>query len=304
MRMLKTKKAEPHHHGILLVDKPQGWTSHDVVAKLRGLARQRQIGHTGTLDPMATGMLVVCLGNATRLVEYMTGHDKTYEGEITLGMSTTTDDTEGDILERQPIPELSDALLRALESQFTGTISQRPPAFSAVKVAGRRAYTVARKGGDPALAPRPVQVHAVALRPIGPATLSVSVRCGAGTYIRGIARDIGEAMGSAAHLSALRRTAAGPFYVSDAWTLDTLQRLADAGRFEEVVTPPDDGITSLPAAIVNEEHASAIAHGRRVKVESDVESEALRMYTMGGELIGIGRLSGSGMLRPLKVLTL
>lgn len=301
--MTATKKVEPRHHGILLVDKPQGWTSHDVVAKVRGFARQRQIGHTGTLDPMATGLLVLCLGNATRLVEYMTGHDKTYVGEITLGISTTTDDAEGDVLEERAVPELSSDLLRSLESRFTGELSQRPPAFSAIKVAGQRAYAVARKGGEPALEPRRVHVHGISLRPLGPSTLAIAVQCGAGTYIRSIARDLGEAMGSAGHLSALRRTTAGPFSIVDALPIESLQGLADAGRLGVVISPLDEGITTLDAAIIGPEHASALAHGRRISISSRAESEPLRVYTTEGEFIGIGRISGDGVLQPMKVLT-
>lgn len=301
--MLATKKAEPHHHGILLVDKPQGWTSHDVVAKVRGMARQRQVGHTGTLDPMATGLLVLCLGNATRLVEYMIRHDKTYAGEIALGVSTTTDDTEGDVLLERPVPELTEELLRSLESRFTGALDQRPPAFSAVKVAGQRAYAVARRGGDPELEPRTVQIHRLSLRPTRPTGLEATVHCGAGTYIRSLARDIGEAIGSAGHLTRLRRTTAGPFSVADAWSLESLQRLADDGRLAVAIEPVDEGISGLDAAILGQEHATHFSHGMPIASEAIRESATTRIYNREGRFVGMGRISSDGTLRPLKVLT-
>ncbi|MEO9256647.1 MAG: tRNA pseudouridine(55) synthase TruB, partial [Tepidiformaceae bacterium] len=158
---MRADRPQSPLHGILLVDKPQGWTSHDVVAKTRGLTHERKIGHTGTLDPMATGLLVLCLGDATRLVEYMAGHDKRYEGEITLGVTTDTDDAEGTPIATCSVPELSEPTLSSLASQFSGALSQRPPAYSAVKIGGKRAYAVARGGGVVTIPARPVMVHSL-----------------------------------------------------------------------------------------------------------------------------------------------
>jgi tRNA pseudouridine55 synthase len=201
----------------LLVDKPSGWTSHDVVAKVRGLSRQRQIGHTGTLDPMATGLLVLCLGRATRLVEYMVGHDKAYTGIIQLGASTTTDDAEGEVTERAPVPALTADDQRRVAAAFTGRIEQVPPAYSAVKVAGQRAYAVARKGGAVSLGARPVTVYEMALELEGSDRLRIEVRCSSGTYVRSLARDMGVALGTLGHLAALRRKSVGGFGVEDAF---------------------------------------------------------------------------------------
>lgn len=297
-------RAEPAHHGILLVDKPAGWTSHDVVAKVRGLARQRQIGHTGTLDPMATGLLVLCLGRATRLVEYMAGHDKAYEGEIRLGAATTTDDAEGDVIETAPVPALTAEVLRGLESRFSGTIDQVPPAFSAVKIGGQRAYAVARKGGAPALQPRPVTIHGIHLEPGSAGTLRIHVTCGAGTYVRSLARDMGRALGSAGHLAALRRTHAGIFDVSDAWRLDDLVTVAGAGVFGEALLPPDEGVTDLAAAILSPERAARLTNGSRLEVESEGAIAVARVYDSGGEFVAIGQIRADRMLLPLKVFTL
>ncbi|MEX0683430.1 MAG: tRNA pseudouridine(55) synthase TruB [Dehalococcoidia bacterium] len=297
-------RAQPAHHGILLVDKPAGWTSHDVVAKVRGLARQRSIGHTGTLDPMATGLLVLCLGPATRLVEYMAGHDKTYEGDIRLGAATTTDDAEGEVTETAPIPALTADLLRALEAEFTGTIQQVPPAFSAVKIAGQRAYAVARKGGAPALQPRPVTIHTLHLEPGAADTLRIRVTCGAGTYVRSLARDMGRALGSAGHLAALRRTRAGLFDIDDAWPLDDLITLAGAGLFAEALLPPDEGVADLAAAILSTERAARLANGSRLEVESEVPIAVARVYDSEGKFVAVGQVRDDRILLPLKVFTL
>ena len=160
--------------GIVVIDKPTGWTSHDVVAKTRGITRQRRIGHTGTLDPMATGVLVLCLGQATRLVEYMTAHDKRYVGEIVLGVTTDTDDADGEVISRTPVPDVGPLTLGDLERQFSGRLLQRPPNYSAIKVGGKRAYSLARAGETQELATRPVTVHELRLTLVSPARPRIS----------------------------------------------------------------------------------------------------------------------------------
>ncbi len=297
-------RAQPAHHGILLVDKPAGWTSHDVVAKVRGFAQQRRIGHTGTLDPMATGLLVLCLGQATRLVEYMSGHDKSYEGEIRLGAATTTDDAEGDVIDTAPVPPMSADLLRELESRFSGPIEQVPPAFSAVKIAGQRAYAVARKGGAPALQSRTVVVHDLSLQDVGSDTLHIQVNCGSGTYVRSLARDIGRALGSAGHLASLRRTRAGTFRVSDAWSLESLGVLAAGGLLGAALASPDEGVADIAAAIIAPARASELAHGMPILVEAAGATPLARVYDFSGEFVAIGRIHPDRKLQPLKVFTL
>ena len=189
------KTSAGNLHGILLIDKERGWTSHDVVARTRGITHQRKIGHTGTLDPMATGLLVLCLGDATRLIEYMTIHDKRYEGEITLGAATDTDDADGSVISTAAVPRLTADDLTGIASRFVGEHMQRPPAYSAISVGGRRAYAVARGGGTPELAERAVVVHDLELSHLQPNRLSIRLHCGSGTYVRSIARDIGETPG-------------------------------------------------------------------------------------------------------------
>lgn len=305
MQTTRTSKPPSNLHGILLVDKPQGWTSHDVVAKTRGLTHQRKIGHTGTLDPMATGLLVLCLGDATRLVEYMTTHDKRYTGIVTLGARTDTDDTEGAIIAEHPVPLITAEILHELTLRFTGDLLQQPPAFSAVKVEGKRAYAVARAGGALALKARPIKVHALRLEFADEHRLLIDVHCGPGTYIRSLARDIGEALGCGAHLSALRRTHAGGFSVDAAWSLEEIAVASTGDAIPGLLWQPDEGITDLPAAIVGKAKADLLAHGSAVETFSlrSIPGDEIRIYSATGSFLGIGRFSADGQLRPLKVLT-
>lgn len=300
--MPRARGTESGLTGILLVDKPPGWTSHDVVARVRGLSGQRQIGHSGTLDPMATGLLVLCLGRATRLVEYMVGHDKAYQGVIQLGTSTATDDAEGEVVERAAVPTLTADDLRRVAVAFTGRIEQVPPAYSAVKVAGQRAYAVARRGGAVALAARAVIVHELALELDASDRLRIDVRCGSGTYVRSLARDIGAALGALGHLAALRRTKVGAFGVDEAVPLAALTEVPRE-RFAELLLPVDEGVLDLDAAIVSDGHGALLAHGGRIQAVAERPAEHARVYTVTGEFVGIGAVDVPGVVRPVKVLT-
>lgn len=290
--------------GILAIDKPAGWTSHDVVAKARRILGQRRIGHTGTLDPMATGLLVLCLGQATRLVEYMTAHEKRYIGEVTLGRRTTTDDAEGETLEERAVPPLSPATVAEAASSFRGQVSQRPPAFSALKVAGQRAYDLARAGRAPGLAARPVTIERLDVAILGPAVLGLDVTCSAGTYVRSLARDIGDALGCGGHLSALRRLSAGGLSVESAVSLEELQRVADEGRLDDFLLPADEGIASMEAAILSGEAAKVLANGGRwmTPASSVMAATTARTYDTSGAFVGVASVSSSGEITPLKVL--
>jgi tRNA pseudouridine55 synthase len=298
------RRAPEWPAGILLIDKPQGWTSHDVVAKARGICRQRRIGHTGTLDPMATGLLVLCLGRATRLVEYMAAHEKRYEGEVLLGVTTDTDDAEGQVIARADVPVLTPADLRRLEARFTGTISQVPPAYSAVKVDGQRAYSLARRGGDVALAARSVRIDAIRLEQTSPGRLSIALDCGPGTYVRSIARDIGVELECGAHLASLRRLRVGRFDVTEAMTLEQLDAAAAASRLDDVLLAPDEGVAELPAAILSRDRAGALRSGVVLELE-DVRTASdtiVRVYDSSGYFIATGQIDMSGLLRPAKVM--
>lgn len=289
--------------GILLIDKWSGWTSHDVVARARRLTGQRKIGHTGTLDPMATGLLVLCLGNATRMVEYMTRHDKRYVGTIALGATTTTDDAEGEVVEKRPVPWMGDGELRELERRFTGELQQRPPAFSAVKVAGQRSYAVARRGGTPVLEERPVRVDELVLKVAGPGELAIEVQCGPGTYVRSLARDIGEALGCGAHLAALRRTVCGAFTIENAVTLDALEELVAAGELEASLLAPDEGLRDAGAAVVTVERGKQLRQGMMLApLAAGMRPAAVaRAYDTGGAFLGVAAVDAGGQIRPVKM---
>ena len=257
--------------GILLVDKPHGITSHDVVARTRRLAGTRKIGHAGTLDPMATGLLVLGVESATRLLTYLVGLDKEYLATIRLGWDTTTDDAEGEPLPAAPRERLAAASEQAIREgmlRLTGAIEQVPSVVSAIKVAGKRAYQRVRDGESVELAARTVTVSAfelLALREAdGAVDLDVRVDCSSGTYVRALARDLGAALGTGWHLTALRRTRIGAFHVDDAVPLDELDVAASLMR------PSDAARRTLPVARLTPQHAVDLGHGKRIEA-SDVD---------------------------------
>jgi len=208
-------------NGILLVDKPAGWTSHDVVAKLRGVLGERRMGHSGTLDPMATGLLVVFAGRATRAVSFSENHTKCYEAHLRLGLTTDTQDTTGTVLSRSE-RAVNRAELEAVLPQFRGDILQVPPMYSALKVDGKKLYEIARRGGEVARKARPVTIEELTVLGEADGDYALRVRCSKGTYIRTLCHDIGAALGCGGVMSALRRTEVGAYRVSDAHTMDAL----------------------------------------------------------------------------------
>ena len=247
------------HHGLVIVDKPAGWTSHDVVARLRRLAGTRRVGHAGTLDPMATGVLVVGVGRATRLLGHLTVTDKTYEATIRLGATTVTDDAEGEVTGGASAAEVTDEAIAAGIGDLTGPIQQVPSAVSAVKIDGVRSYKRVRSGENVELAPRPVVVRRFdvsAVRRTGPfVDVDAHVECSSGTYVRALARDLGAALGVGGHLTALRRSAVGPYGLGEARTLDAL-----AERFE-VMPLAAAAAAAFPRLDVDHETAVRVSHG-------------------------------------------
>jgi tRNA pseudouridine55 synthase len=296
--------------GILVVAKPVGPTSHDVVGLIRRLAATRRVGHGGTLDPFASGVLPIFLGKATRLVEYHLGDRKRYRATVCFGASSTTDDLEGALTPAVgPAPDRA-AVESALDG-FRGEISQRPPAYSAIKVAGRRAYAMARAGQAVELASRAVTIHSIEVvtwddSTAGEPVAIVDVECSAGTYVRALARDLGEAVGSAAYLGALTRTASGPFSLDDAVELDAVRAAAETGpsAIEALLLPVDAGL-DLPTIVVPDSLLVAIARGQAVGVPAGTgplpNDEPLRLVDSTGRLLAIARLSGT-KLAPDKVL--
>ena len=292
--------ALPPASGLLRVDKPAGPTSHDVVAVARRALGTRRIGHTGTLDPLATGLLVLCVGAATRLVEFLTGLPKRYRAGVRLGVRTSTDDPEGEVV------ATSDAwrtfaradVARALAS-LRGRIHQRPPSFSAKKVGGESAHYRARRGEEVTLPAVEVEVHALELVDWAPPRLGLNVRCSAGTYVRALARDLGEALGTGAHLESLRRTEIGPFHVDGALDLDALH---DPGAVTRGWITPAAALAHLPRIEVDAEQAARLAHGQSIPLQETARrAEAGPLAVLrGDELIAVAERAGD-RLRPRKV---
>jgi len=222
MSLMPVKEME----GVLLVDKPQGLTSHDVVYRLRRKLSMKKIGHAGTLDPMATGLLIMLIGKATRISQYLISNDKVYEGEATLGIVTDSQDAEGEVMETRPVPELTEAQVREAMKGFLGDQYQIPPMHSAIKIGGVPLYKLARKGEEVEREPRFIRVVSFELNSFTPPKLTFTLHCTKGTYVRTIAHDLGQKLGCGAHLSALRRTGSGKFNLSQGVTLEQIEELS------------------------------------------------------------------------------
>jgi tRNA pseudouridine55 synthase len=291
--------------GVLVIDKPAGWTSHDVVNKARRIAGIKRVGHLGTLDPIATGVLPLVVGRATRLAQFYTRSDKIYEAYIRFGFSTDTYDRTGAPTspETEPVIE-PDELERHLEP-FRGAFLQAPPPISAKKVDGVRAYTLARKQAPVELAPAPVQVYELSVVEVtGPVAL-VRARCSGGTYMRSIAHDAGRAMGCGAHLQDLRRTAAGEFTIAQAHTLEELARLAAENRLAEALIPAAQVLPAFPAVYVESPLISMIRQGRNFPVSPfhvRTGTRYVKAISREGELIAIGEAKLPNLYHPIVVL--
>ncbi len=289
--------------GLILLDKPTGPTSHDMVDAVRRGANIRRVGHGGTLDPLATGLLVICLGPATRLSEYLTDKDKRYRARVRLGQTSTTYDADGRLTPVGHTIPLRDAVEAALAA-FRGPQMQRPPAYSAIKRGGVKAYDMARRGLEVDLEPRPIEIFSLALTDWAPPFFTLDVHCSAGTYIRSLAHDLGQALHCGAHLAGLRRTASGNFRLEDAVALDTLQKAFAARDWQRYVLSADAAVPDWPIVHLTAEGTRDILHGQTVPL-GDVPpgSEWGRAYNPAGEFIAIVRAEPeAGVWRPHKVL--
>ncbi|MDW3217666.1 MAG: tRNA pseudouridine(55) synthase TruB [Acidimicrobiales bacterium] len=254
--MAKTLDLGPH--GVVVIDKPAGWTSHDVVAKSRGVLGTRKVGHSGTLDPDATGVLVLGVGKATRLLRFLTELPKSYVGEIVLGTETDTLDAAGEITATHDMAGVTDEAVRAAAAALTGPIEQIPPMVSAVKIDGKRLHQLAREGKEVEREPRPVTVYRYDVEPVEgePGVWRCEVDCSSGTYVRTLAADLGTALGGGAHLRSLRRTAVGGYTLDDAGTID-----------EPVVLPIAAAVRHLSSVVADEAMAVDVSHGKRLERE-------------------------------------
>lgn len=282
-------------HGILNVYKEKGYTSHDVVAKLRGITGQRKIGHTGTLDPEAEGVLPVCLGRATKLCDMLTDKDKCYEAVMLLGVETDTEDMTGRILRTSDVTQVAEGDIREAVSGFVGEYAQIPPMYSALKVDGRRLYELAREGKTVERRARKVAVYSIDILDICIPEVRMRVHCSKGTYIRTLCRDIGEKLGCGACMQELVRTRAGAFMLEDSLTLAELEKRRQNGGLEEVVIPIDRMFADCPRVTVKKEWEKHAYNGNPVPREGICEEAALesqgqaRMYDSRDQFIGIYR---------------
>ncbi|MBW3630257.1 MAG: tRNA pseudouridine(55) synthase TruB [Gemmatimonadetes bacterium] len=285
--------------GILPVDKPEGPTSHDVVARARRELRLRRIGHTGTLDPFASGLLLLCLGPATRVAEYLTALPKSYRAVLRLGQTTDTDDGTGRLInESEAWTAVGEHDLRNALATQTGELDQLPPIFSAKKVDGERMYAVARRGDTVERSTVRVTVYAAELIRFDPPFAEFSVECSSGTYIRSIARDIGEVLGVGAHLTALRRTRVGRFDVDGAVTVDAL---GDPALVGAALIPASAALSHLPGASVDAAGMRVLGHGGAVPAPEGLPADRpIAMYSPDGQLAAVGQRVGD-QLRPRKV---
>jgi tRNA pseudouridine55 synthase len=281
--------------GLVIVDKPRGWTSHDVVGKVRRLAGTRKVGHAGTLDPMATGVLVVGINKATRLLSYIVGTEKTYSATIRLGQRTVTDDAEGEILEERIAAAVTEDQIREAAARLTGEILQVPSSVSAIKVAGERSYARVRAGHEVALEARPVTIHSFDIHAVRRERggrlqdVDVTVRCSSGTYIRALARDLGADLGVGGHLTALRRTQVGPYGIEQAHTLEQL------AEDLEVLPMADAARSLLPARELTGDEAVELSFGRRIPASGTEELTAA--FAPDGALVALVR-DMAGQAKP------
>lgn len=290
-------------NGFLILDKPRGLTSHDVVARVRRLTGVRRVGHAGTLDPLATGVLVICLGKATRLAEYVSDGDKIYRAEVRLGVETDTWDADGTVLvEADPSHITRQAVEEAL-SRLTGEIWQTPPAFSALKHQGRPLYRLARKGAPVEVPPRRVTIYRLSVDAWAPPLVTLTVYCSKGTYIRSLAHDLGQALGVGAHLAALVRLAVGPFRLEEALSLEALARSVREGNWAAHLAPMTRALEQFPSVTVEGETLEAILHGQGVPLVMPSQADFCVAYTPEGEVAALLAYdSERDVWRPRKVL--
>lgn len=294
-------------NGVIIIDKEPGFTSHDVVAKMRGICGQKKIGHTGTLDPMATGVLPVCLGSGTKLCDMLTDRDKEYVAELLLGVETDTQDTTGRVLVQRPV-RTEEAKVRAACESFVGDYEQVPPMYSALKIDGKRLYELARAGEEVERKARPVKILELEILEYRLPVVKMRVVCSKGTYIRTLCADIGARLGFGGVMQSLRRTAAGQFTLEKAMTLGELQQLKDQGRLEEAVLPVDSVFADCPALHVSGENLRFLNNGNALYPQQTEEKTRyapgkwVRFYREDGSFAGIYAYDGqSRWYRPVKM---
>ena len=290
--------------GAIVIDKPEDWTSHDVVSKVRGILKTKKVGHLGTLDPIATGVLPLVIGKATRLAQFYTRSDKTYEGTVRFGWATTTYDRAGEVVGEKVDCAPSAELIEAALAGFRGEISQTPPPVSAKKVDGKRAYELARANQPVELAPVAVQIYEMTLLGVDGPEARLRVRCSGGTYIRSIAHDLGKALGCGGHIQSLRRTASAEFDIARARTLEQLAALAAEDRATEALIPPASLLPEIPNVYVDDITVAHIRNGRNFPASPfrpGGPTKYAKALSRIGELVAIGEAVLPNLYHPVAV---
>lgn len=290
-------------HGILLLDKPLGASSNQALQRARHLFRAQKAGHTGSLDPLATGLLPICFGEATKIAGHLLGARKAYAAQCRLGTTTTTDDAEGEAVRTRAVPELDDAMIEAALAGLRGRIVQIPPAYSAIKQGGVPLYKRARRGEEVEVPAREVEVHALDLVARDADLLTLHVECGSGTYVRSLARDLGEALGCGAHLTALRRVWVEPFRQPAMWTLEQLQRIhveRGSAGLDELLLPLEQGLAMLPALSLLAEQAIGLRQGKRIAQGIAKDMPLCRALDAANRLVALVEIDGQGQVRVLR----
>lgn len=303
--MARRRKQGRPVAGILLLDKPVGLSSNQALQRVKGLYQAAKAGHTGSLDPLATGLLPVCLGYTTKFSAFLLDADKRYRVRIRLGETTTTADAEGEVLQQRPVPELTAEQLEPVLSRFTGAIEQLPPMYSAVKHQGERLYKLARQGKEVERKPRAIQIFSLALRAIEFPEIELDVHCTKGTYVRTLAEDIGEALGCGGHVSALRRTGVGPYMEGETTfiDLDTLERDAEEGleALDARLLGLDSALEHCPALQLSADAAFYIGQGQPVLVPKAPTEGLVRLYDPQGDFLGVGMILEDGRVQPKRL---
>jgi len=298
---LQIKRQKRDISGVVLLDKPLGLSSNQAMQRVKHLYQAEKAGHTGSLDPLATGLLPICLGEATKFANFLLDADKSYLATVKLGITTTSADAEGEVIAQKPV----NVTLQQVESvlhQFIGDIEQTPPIYSALKVDGKPLYAYARAGQEVEIKSRYVSIHQIHLEHFEADELVFTVICSKGTYIRTLAQDIGAKLGCGAHLKGLRRLTSGTFDLQDALPLEVLSELSLA-ELDAKLLPIDIKIQHLPMLTLNSEQTDIIQHGQAIKPELDILSnEFIRLYDISGEFIGLAQKQTDGKLHPKRLL--
>lgn len=300
MKKTQFKFARRMVDGIILLDKPQGLSSNQALQKVRNLFKAEKAGHTGALDPLATGVLPICLGEATKVAGLLLGNDKSYETVATLGQTTDTDDSEGQVLVTRPVGDYSEQRIQDVLRTFIGDIQQIPPIYSALKQGGEPMYLKARRGEQLDLPARAVHVDSIELLEYSHSQLRLSVQCGTGTYIRSLVRDIGEQLGCGAHVSDLRRLWVEPFQDAPLWSLDALNALALQGlqALDSQLMPVETGLATLPKIILTAEQAHRVGMGQKVSVPMlNAACELVQLCDESQRSLGLASIDAMGILR-------